>query len=44
MAFNGYFLLGLIVLVLVRSSKVTCELETDTVSPIIDISLSRKRD
>ncbi|KAL5130112.1 Beta-glucosidase 24 [Glycine soja] len=29
-------------LVLVRSSKVTCELETDTVSPIIDISLSRK--
>ena len=42
MAFNGYFFLGLIVLVLVRSSKVTCELETDTVSPIIDISLSRK--
>ena len=43
MAFSGYFLLGLIALVIVRSSKVTCEeLAVNTVSPIIDISLSRK--
>ncbi|KAL5131037.1 Beta-glucosidase 24 [Glycine soja] len=42
MAFSGYFLLGLIALVIVRSSKVTCEeLAVNTVSPIIDISLSR---
>ena len=42
MAFSGYFLLGLIALVIVRSSKVTCEeLAVNTVSPIIDISLNR---
>ncbi|XP_020215280.1 cyanogenic beta-glucosidase [Cajanus cajan] len=40
MAFNGYFVLGLIGLVLLSSSKVTCK-ETVTVSPIIDISLNR---
>ncbi|KAG4973932.1 hypothetical protein JHK87_030753 [Glycine soja] len=42
MAFKGYFLLGLIALVIVRSSKVICEEAANTVSPIIDISLSRK--
>ena len=43
MAFKGYFLLGLVTLVLVKSSKVTCEEESvNTVSPIIDISLNRK--
>ncbi|RZB79708.1 Beta-glucosidase 24 isoform C [Glycine soja] len=41
MAFDAYFLLGLIALVLVSTSKVTCELEADTVSPVIDISLNR---
>ncbi|KAG4385248.1 hypothetical protein GLYMA_12G054300v4 [Glycine max] len=42
MTFKGYyFLLGLIALVVVSTSKVTCKIEADTVSPIIDISLNR---
>jgi len=41
MAFKGYFVLGLIALVVVGTSKVTCEIEADKVSPIIDFSLNR---
>ncbi|XP_061361384.1 cyanogenic beta-glucosidase-like [Gastrolobium bilobum] len=40
MAFNDYFVLSFIALILVSSSKVTCT-ETDVVEPIVDISLSR---
>ncbi|KAK7262563.1 hypothetical protein RJT34_30137 [Clitoria ternatea] len=41
MAFNGYFFLSLITLVLLNSSKVTCNEAVSNVAPIIDLSLNR---